>query len=55
MGFTGLSTRYLNGEVLGNQLPIDSDLDVLRFDVDPVDERHEDGSGRVWCKRGEFL
>jgi hypothetical protein len=36
-------------------LPINSDLDVLRFDVYPADERDEDGSDRVWDKRREFL
>jgi hypothetical protein len=29
-------------------LSVDPDLDVLGFDVDPIDEHHEDGSDRVW-------
>jgi hypothetical protein len=36
-------------------LPIDSDLDVLRFDVDPVEEHHENGSDCVWGKCRQFL
>ena len=36
-------------------LPINSDLDVLRFDVDPVDKRHENGSDCVRGKRRKFL
>jgi hypothetical protein len=36
-------------------LPRDLDLDAFGFEVDPADERYEDGSDRVWCKGGELF
>ena len=36
-------------------LPIHSDLDVLGFDVDPVDESQEYGSDYVCSERGKLL
>ena len=36
-------------------LPVNSYLNVLRLDVDAVDEHQEDGSDYVWGERGELL
>jgi hypothetical protein len=35
-------------------VPIHSDLDVLRSDIDTADERQENGSYRVRCERREL-
>ena len=42
-------------EQIVKPLLIHSDLDVLGFDVDPVDESQEDGSDYVWSERGKLL
>ena len=52
----GVSEFYrLCLEQVVKPVPTNSDLDVLRLDVDPVDERHENGSDDVWGKRRKLL